>query len=258
MRLPILRSLLTACLLLTSALNVAAGGAPSDSYSDADAGQSSYVGGAHNMDPAIVDSAQFGILWQIKFNNLEKFYAKPLVYTPTGQTQQVFLASTQNIVRSIDAKTGTVLLTRTLGEPFKQSDIGCTDIPDTIGIIGTPIIDPKTDIMYLYSKQYIPNYRVAGQYGMENGVYYFYAIDTKTLNTVDGFPILVDGTVADNDPRRYFIGGTVLQRPALAQYKDFVYAGFGGHCDLFNYTGLIVGVDVVQKKVNSDLRAGER
>ena len=26
-------------------------------------------------------------------------------------------------------------------------------------------------------------------------------------------PVLVDGSVSDNDPRKYFIGGTILQRP---------------------------------------------
>jgi hypothetical protein len=46
--------------------------APSDEYRDADIGQSSYLGGDHNMDPAVVDSSQFGLLWKIQFNNKEK------------------------------------------------------------------------------------------------------------------------------------------------------------------------------------------
>ena len=40
--------------------------------------------------------------------------------------------------------------------------------------------------------------------------------------------------------RRYFVGGTVLQRPSLAEVGNEVVAGFGGHCDNFNYTGLLV------------------
>ena len=28
-----------------------------------------------------------------------------------------------------------------------------------------------------------------------------------------------------------------------------MYGGFGGHCDLFNYTGLVIGVDINQKQV---------
>lgn len=28
-----------------------------------------------------------------------------------------------------------------------------------------------------------------------------------------------------------------------------VYAGFGGHCDYFNYTGMVIGINTAQKKV---------
>jgi hypothetical protein len=41
---------------------------------------------------------------------------------------------------------------------------------------------------------------------------------------------------------RYFLGGTVLQRPSLASVGNVVVAGFGGHCDNFNYTGMLVSV----------------
>ena len=133
--------------------------------------------------------------------------------------------------------------------PFLQSDIGCTDIPNTIGIIGTPVIDPATDIAYFFSKTYIPNYRTAGKTGTFNGVYYFHGVDINTLEDVDGFPILMDGSQSDNAPEKYFVGGIILQRPSLAQVGSVVYGAFGGHCDLFNYTGLVVGVDINQKKV---------
>lgn len=143
----------------------------------------------------------------------------------------MFLASTRGNIRTLDAKTGNLINTRQVITPFLQSDIECNDIPYTIGIIGTPVIDPNTDIAYFYAKTYIPNYRVAGASGVFNGVYYFYAVDVKTLQNVKGFPILVDGSIADNDNRRTFIGGTVLQTPSLTQIGNCVYAGFGGHCD---------------------------
>ena len=66
----------------------------------------------------------------------------------------VFLASAQNIIRIVDAATGTLINSRTVQAPFLQSDIGCTDIPYYIGIIGTPIIDPSTDTVYFFSKGY--------------------------------------------------------------------------------------------------------
>ncbi|KAI7279174.1 hypothetical protein KC343_g2034 [Hortaea werneckii] len=122
-------------------------------------------------------------------------------------------------------------------------------IPDTIGITETPIIDPATEIVYFYAKTYIPNYRTAGDVGIINGVYYFYAVHIVDLSDVDRFPILVDGSPADNDARKNFIGGTILQGSSLLQVGLVLYAGFGGHCDLFNYTGTVLGVDVNQKKL---------
>ena len=96
--------------------------------------------------------------------------------------------------------------------PFLQSEIGCTDIPNTIGIIGTPVIDPASDIAYFYSKTYIPNFRTAGNTGVYNGVYYFHGVNVNTL--ADAFPpLLIDGSAADNAPQKYFVGGVQLQRP---------------------------------------------
>lgn len=108
----------------------------------------------HNMNPATVGSPIFGILWKNPYNSKELFYSKPLVYTPEGGSQLVFLASSINIIRTIDAVTGAAINSRTVQPPFLQSDIGCTDIPNYIGIIGTPIIDPNTDTVYFFSKGY--------------------------------------------------------------------------------------------------------
>jgi iron transport multicopper oxidase len=75
-----------------------------------------------------------------------------------------------------------------------------------------------------------------------NGIYNLFAVNINTLQDVPGFPVLIDGHNADSDPTRYFIGGTVLQRPSLTLVNGTVIGAFGGHCDLFNYTGMIVGV----------------
>lgn len=45
--------------------------ASTDSPSDADPAQSGYLPN-HNMDPAVVDSAEFGQLWKIQFNAEEQ------------------------------------------------------------------------------------------------------------------------------------------------------------------------------------------
>lgn len=42
-----------------------------DEYRDADTRQGSYFD-THNIDPAVVDSSQFGLLWNVPFNDREK------------------------------------------------------------------------------------------------------------------------------------------------------------------------------------------
>jgi hypothetical protein len=79
------------------------------------------------MDPAIVDSSSFGLLWKVPFNKDEQFYAKPLTYTPlAGGPQLLFLASSMNYIRTLNAETGALINARQTHTPFLQSDIGCT------------------------------------------------------------------------------------------------------------------------------------
>jgi hypothetical protein len=106
------------------------------------------------MDPVSVGSS-LAVGWKQTFNLNEVFYAKPLVYTPPGAPNEyVITVSNQNIVRVMDGLTGKMINTRTLDAPFASSDTSCGDIPNTVGITGTPIIDSATDTMYFFSKGY--------------------------------------------------------------------------------------------------------
>lgn len=133
--------------------------APTDSVSYMDAGQSGYQPD-HNMDPDVVSSPEFGILWKNTYDSKEKWFARPLLYTPSssstnGGRQLVFLASAENWIRTVDAATGAEVSSRQVRPPFLQSDTGCPDVPDFIGIIGTPVIDPNTETAYFFSKGYL-------------------------------------------------------------------------------------------------------
>jgi iron transport multicopper oxidase len=104
----------------------------------------------HNMDPNIVGSSTFQQLWKysgVKTPVTELFLAKPLVYTPDGGSELVITSSEMNIVRIFDGKTGTLINSRQLNQPFLANDASCGDIPNYIGITGTPIIDSATSIM---------------------------------------------------------------------------------------------------------------
>src|SRR5438270_13651771 len=83
-----------------------------------------------------------------------------------------------------------------------------------------------------------------------------WALSIPSLATVPGYPVTIGGP-ASNDPTRYFIGGTVLQRPGLTSIGDSIVAGFGGHCDSFNYTGMLVAVSKTSGTGVTDLMAME-
>ncbi len=53
--------------LSLAALSMVYGLAPTDTISDADQAQSGYLSN-HNMDPAIVNSSEFGQLWKVSNN----------------------------------------------------------------------------------------------------------------------------------------------------------------------------------------------
>jgi len=102
-------------------------------------------------------------------------------------------------------------------------------VPDLALIfIGTPIIDPATDTIYLFSKSYKdPN--PGGPTGYLNGMYRVWALSAIDLSTRTGFPVILDGHPADNDLGKYFHGGTHLQRPSAHLQNGILYGGFAGH-----------------------------
>jgi hypothetical protein len=164
-----------------------------------DSSQSGYLPN-HNMDPTLVGGGSFGQIWQYTlppnpYRQIEQFYAKPLVYTPsTLSAQLVLVFSEQNKIYSLNAINGSLFATRDLsvdGEsPFQVSDLGsCNDISGTIGITGTPVIDPSSNTIYFWAKSYM----APGLSGYQNGAYFFHAIDAVTLKERPGFPTNIQG-----------------------------------------------------------------
>ncbi|KAK5197016.1 hypothetical protein LTR92_002954 [Exophiala xenobiotica] len=204
----------------------------------------------HNMDPAIVGSAQFGLLYRTHLpgtylingqNVPEQIFSQPLVYTGSDGVQYVYVSTTQNNVYKINAKTGVITASRNLHRPFLVSDLnGCVDINPTVGVTATGVIDPDTDTWYLTSKTYIDQ-SLDGPTGRPNGRYYIHAISTLDLSEQPNFPVNLEGMVATNNPVRSFNGGIHHQRPGLLHTGDYVYAGFASHCVQWNFTGWIVG-----------------
>jgi hypothetical protein len=108
----------------------------------------------HNMDPAIVGSPQFGLLFKTLLPGTytingqsvpEQIFSQPLVYTRSDGIKYVYIATTQNIVYKTNAKTGVIVASRNLHRPFLVSDLdGCTGINRLVGVTATGLVDPAT------------------------------------------------------------------------------------------------------------------
>ena len=203
------------------------------------------------MDPAIVGSAQFGQLFRTslpgKYQGIpEQVFSQPLLYTTNADgVQYIYLATEQNNVYKLNAKTGAIVAQRNLHIPFLTADLnGCVDINPHVGITATGVIDPDTETWYLTSKTYQDQEGGVGvAQGKPNGRYYFHAINVNDLSEQPNFPINLEGTVASNNPIRSFNGGIHHQRPALLHTGQYIYAGFASHCVQYNFTGWIMGWD---------------
>ncbi|KAL8794079.1 MAG: hypothetical protein Q9195_003379 [Heterodermia aff. obscurata] len=199
------------------------------------------------MDPAVVGSSQFGQLWKSNLPGsykgyLEQIYSQPLLYTLDDGIQYVFVATTQNNVYKINAKTGTIVAQRNLHIPFLTADLnGCVDINPTVGVTATGVIDPGSDTWYLTAKTY--DDQTDQVKGLANGRYWFHAIDVNTLKEKPGFPKALEGITGSNNANRMFQGGIAHQRPALLHTGQYIYAGFASHCVQWNFTGWIMGWD---------------
>ncbi|KAL5425778.1 hypothetical protein PMIN04_002391 [Paraphaeosphaeria minitans] len=240
--------------------------APSDSPRDADLAQSGYVGGDHNIGPASL--SRFRHLWNMTFKPDKKHYARLLVHTLASGKEVVFTASTENIVRTIDATTGETMYERQVAPPSAVAGACGETISKYLGIMGTPVIYPEYDVALLLRQilhrvsppsprrrhvhaHNARDYREPGGADRPlNGVYYFYAVYLDGLGDVYKYPLFIDDAPAANDHRKIFLGGLVLQRPSLLAIGDVVYAGFGGQCDAFNYTGTLVAININTRVVS--------
>ena len=96
----------------------------------------------HNMDPAVVGSAQFGLLFKTHLPGnyqgyAEQIYSQPLVYTLSDGIQYLFVSTTQNNVYKFNAKTGVIVASRNLARPFLRFHLdNCNDINPHIGVTG--------------------------------------------------------------------------------------------------------------------------
>lgn len=147
-----------------------------------------------------------------------QIYGEPLVYAG-----RVYVATEDDTVYALSAATGTVAWSAHLGSPVPAGSLPCGDITPTVGITGTPVIDPSRDEIFVVAGELVngsPAHRLIG------------------LSTASGTVELsqdVDPPGADT--------AALLQRTGLTLDAGQVVFGMGGNFgDCARYQGRVVAV----------------
>ncbi len=180
------------------------------------------------LTPQLLQGGGFGRSFDTPLQG--QVYAQPLV---SGNT--LLAATEDNWIYGIDPQTGVIRWSRNVGTPWNIADqSGCGTPGPHVGITGTPVIDPSTNVAYFVSKTY-----ASGDSGP--AVMEMYAVSLATGEEEPGFPVSISGE-AENLPGVSFNPTKQLQRPALLLMNGVVYAAFGSLCDSPPYQGWIFGV----------------
>jgi hypothetical protein len=164
-------------------------------------------------------------------------YAQPLWVANVaigGGTHNVLVAATvHDTVYAFDADASSchTYWSKSLlasGETWVTSiDLNCSDLTPDIGIVGTPVIDPTTNTIYVVSKS------------KNRGTFH------QRLHALS----LIDGSEKFSGPQEiaFTSGGATFdplkqnQRSGLALVNGVVYVTYASHCDSAVYYGWIVG-----------------
>lgn len=179
------------------------------------------------LSPAAVASDSFGQSFSTSVEGA--VYAQPLVANGV-----LFVATEANWIYGLDPASGAVLWRRNLGTAWDPTPIGCGDLVPSIGVTGTPVIDPNSGTAYLFASTEETD-------GSGSAAWFAHAVDITTGAERAGFPVKIQG-VAANEPGQVFDPTMELQRTGLLLLDGVVYAGFAGHCDISPFLGWIVGV----------------
>jgi outer membrane protein assembly factor BamB len=166
-------------------------------------------------------------------------WAQPLVI---DSTHTVIVATENDQVYGLDAKTGAVKWHTSLGTPYDLATSpfpalrSCKDLYPDIGVTGTPVYDPSTGRLYVFAQVVVngnPKYNLF------------------TLNSVTGRVIWVARIQGHpfNNSNISFKAGFELQRPGALLLNGMVFAAFGSHCDNKPWAGYVTAINVRTRAV---------
>lgn len=201
-----------------------------------------------------VDSVRSGSFGKIATRAVDdQVFAQPLVVPGVairgvGDRNVLVVATVNDTVYAFDADDASVtdpFWTRSFltagATPPRNTDMtgACSghyvDFSGNIGIVGTPVVDPATQTLFLVART------------KENGAFYqrLHALSLADGSERPGSPVAVYATVSAG-PGVPGVGFDPLhenQRAGLALVDGVVYVGWGGHCDWQPFYGWLMGYD---------------
>lgn len=158
-------------------------------------------------------------------------YAQPLYWQPPGSDTAMLLVATEDdVVQALDARSGKEIWRRVLGKPVPRSALPCGNI-NPLGITGAPVIDASSQTIYVDAalmSEGGPRHRI-------------FALSLKDGAIQPGWPVDVADALRKNG--QHFDPPVQNERGALTIAEGTLYVPFGGHFgDCGNYHGWIVGV----------------
>jgi hypothetical protein len=180
------------------------------------------------LTPRNVTSRTFG--WVLPQVNLdEQADAQPLLahaVTIDGARRDVVYVATENdTVYAIDATTGVIITSRSLGPPVPMSVLPgqCNNNSNVVGITSTPVIDLATSAIYVMAYTYVHN---------KTPTWILHALDLATLKDKVAPAITRASGSLTNGTRYTFNAAVTRQRTALLEADGNIYAGYSSFCDL--------------------------
>ncbi len=139
------------------------------------------------LAPGVITGGTFGQLFSTPVDG--QVYAQPIVAGPT-----VIVATEKDTVYGLNAVTGKVNWSASLGTPWPSASEGCTDLAPYVGVTSTPVYDSGTGTVYLVAES-VP--------GGDNyhPVFNLVGLDATTGTITSTVPI---GGPPVNDPTRPF------------------------------------------------------
>jgi hypothetical protein len=175
------------------------------------------------LSPKTVSPASFGLLKTVALD--DQVDAEPLLVRDVEIDHRhhdvVYVVTESDTVYAIDAESGAVLKTASLGTPVPRP-LNCENNGNVVGINGTPTIDRQMHTLYAVA------YVMSGA----KPVHELHALDLSTLHDKPHSPVTVAAVHALSDGTSYAFDSSVQrQRPGLLQAKGKIYVGFGSFCD---------------------------